>query len=73
MLPKLSQASGVEEGAFLSLEVLGLWHLFCKDEEAPGWSLERVLVYAWRGGARAAAAGPFRVPFFASCFGDNAL
>lgn len=46
MLSKLSQAPGLEEGAFLSLEVLGmclkalhlgLWHLFCKDEEAPGW------------------------------------
>lgn len=72
MLSKLSQASGLEEGAFLNLEVLGLWHLFCKDEEAPGWSLERV-VYVWRRGARAAAAGPFRDPFFASCFGDNAL
>lgn len=35
-------------------------------------SLERVLVYVWRGEARAAA-GPFRVPFFASCCGDNAL
>lgn len=113
MLSKLSEASGVEEGAFLSLEVLGmclralhlgLWHLFFEDEEAPGWfsviqlsgsishgkvqgsrqefcvgcllaggSLERVLAYVWRQGVRAAAAGPFRVPLFASCCRDNAL
>lgn len=46
MLSKLSEASGVEEGAFLSLEVLGmclkalhlgLCRLFYEDEEAPGW------------------------------------